>query len=186
MRVISGSARGRRLKELSGMETRPTTDKVKESLFNIIQFELEGRRVLDLFGGTGQLGIEARSRGAAHCTFVDQRRDAAALIRENVKTCGFSDQTRVVQGEALSFLASCREKFDIIFLDPPYQTELLPQCMEAIARFDILREHGIMVCESAAERVLPGLPAPYEQGREYRYGKIKLTLWHRAGSEREE
>ena len=92
----------------------------------------------------------------------------------------------MVQGEALSFLASCREKFDIIFLDPPYQTELLPQCMEAIARFDILREHGIMVCESAAERVLPGLPAPYEQGREYRYGKIKLTLWHRAGSEREE
>ena len=78
MRVISGSARGRRLGELKGMETRPTTDKVKESLFNIIQFDIEGRRVLDLFGGTGQLGIEALSRGAEHCTFVDQRRDAAA------------------------------------------------------------------------------------------------------------
>ena len=84
MRVISGSARGRRLKELQGMDTRPTNDKVKESLFNIIQFELEGRRVLDLFGGTGQLGIEALSRGSAHCTFVDTRREAVALIR---KTC---------------------------------------------------------------------------------------------------
>ena len=84
MRVISGSARGRRLKELQGMDTRPTTDKVKESLFNIIQFEIEGRSVLDLFGGTGQLGIEALSRGAERCTFVDARREAAALIRENL------------------------------------------------------------------------------------------------------
>ena len=88
MRVISGEARGRRLKELSGMETRPTTDKVKESIFNIVQFDIEGRKVLDLFGGTGQLGIEALSRGAARCTFVDQRRDAAALVRENLKLTG--------------------------------------------------------------------------------------------------
>ena len=89
MRIISGSARGRRLKELQGMDTRPTTDKVKEALFNIIQFEIEGRRVLDLFGGTGQLGLEALSRGAEHCTFTEQRREAAALIRENIKACGF-------------------------------------------------------------------------------------------------
>ena len=101
MRVISGSARGRRLGELKGMETRPTTDKVKESLFNIIQFDIEGRRVLDLFGGTGQLGIEALSRGAEHCTFVDQRRDAAALIKENLKATELSDRSRVVQGDSL-------------------------------------------------------------------------------------
>ena len=88
MRVISGALRGRKLKELPGMDTRPTTDKVKESLFNIIQFEIEGRRVLDLFGGTGQLGIEALSRGAVHCTFVDSRRDAAAIIRDNLRLCG--------------------------------------------------------------------------------------------------
>lgn len=182
MRIISGSARGRRLKELQGMDTRPTTDKVKESIFNIIQFELEGRKVLDLFGGTGQLGLEALSRGSVHCTFVDQRRDAAALIRDNIKTCGFQEQTRVVQGDSLSFLASCREKFDVIFLDPPYQTDLLEKSMEAIAKFDILREHGIMVCESAADKVLPALEAPYEQGREYRYGKIKLTICHRSGA----
>ena len=89
MRIISGSARGRRLKELQGMDTRPTTDKVKEALFNIIQFDIEGRQVLDLFGGTGQLGLEALSRGAERCTFTDQRREAAALIRENIMPAAF-------------------------------------------------------------------------------------------------
>jgi 16S rRNA (guanine(966)-N(2))-methyltransferase RsmD len=185
MRVISGSARGRRLKELQGMDTRPTTDKVKESLFNIIQFEIEGRQVLDLFGGTGQLGLEALSRGAARCTFVEQRKDAVALIRENIKTCGFvGDQAHLVQGEAISFLSSCREKFDLIFLDPPYQTDLLERSIDAVMKFDILREHGIIVCESAADRILPPLAYPYEWGKEYRYGKIKLTICRRAGSMR--
>lgn len=183
MRVISGTARGRRLKELQGMDTRPTTDKVKESLFNIIQFEIESRRVLDLFGGTGQLGIEALSRGAEHCVFVDQRREAVTLIRENLRMCGLNEHSQVVQGDALSYLSSCREKFDVIFLDPPYQTDLLDRSLEAITRFDILQEHGIIVCESAADRKLPPLAPPYEQGREYRYGKIKLTICHRAGSE---
>lgn len=182
MRVISGVARGRRLKELQGMDTRPTTDKVKESLFNIIQFEIEGRRVLDLFGGTGQLGIEALSRGAEHCTFVDLRREAAGLIRENLKTTGLGDRARVVQGDSLAFLSSCGEKFDVILLDPPYQTQLLERAMEAVAAFDILREHGIMVCESARDKQLPALAHPYEQGREYRYGKIKLTVYRRTGS----
>ena len=185
MRVISGSARGRRLKELQGMDTRPTTDKVKESLFNIIQFEIEGRRVLDLFGGTGQLGIEALSRGAARCTFVEQRRDAVALIRENVKDCRFQEQAQIIQGDALSFLASCREKFDVILLDPPYNKGLLEESVQSIAKFDILAEHGIIVCESAAEWTIPPLAPPYEVGREYRYGKIKLTLCRRTGSERE-
>lgn len=182
MRIISGSARGRKLKEPQGMDTRPTTDKVKESLFNIVQFELEGRRVLDLFAGTGQLGIEALSRGSAHCVFVDQRREAAALVRENLKLCGFSELSQVVQGDALSFLASCREKFDVVFLDPPYASGLLEKSVEALARFDILREHGIIVCESGPDWVLPPLTPPYEAGREYRYGQVKLTVCRRAGS----
>ena len=164
------------------MDTRPTTDKVKESLFNIIQFELEGRRVLDLFAGTGQLGLEALSRGAEHCTFVDQRREAAALVKENVKLCRFEGQARVVQGESQAFLRACGEKFDVIFLDPPYQTNLLEQCVEKITRFDILREHGIIVCESGTEWTIPPLEPPYEAGREYRYGQIKLTVCRRAGS----
>ena len=164
------------------MDTRPTTDKVKESLFNIIQFELEGRRVLDLFAGTGQLGLEALSRGAEHCTFVDQRREAAALVKENVKLGRFEGQARVVQGESQAFLRACGEKFDVIFLDPPYQTNLLEQCIEKITRFDILREHGIIVCESGTEWTIPPLEPPYEAGREYRYGQIKLTVCRRAGS----
>ena len=183
MRVITGTARGRRLKELQGMETRPTTDKVKESLFSIIQFDIEGRRVLDLFAGTGQLGIEALSRGAARCTFVDQRRDAAALVRENLKLTGLSQQARVVQGDSISFLMSCREKFDVIFLDPPYLTGALEKAVETVSAFDILREHGIMICESPAERELPPLAPPYEKGREYRYGRIKLTVYRRQGSD---
>jgi len=182
MRVISGTARGRRLKELPGMDTRPTTDKVKESLFNIIQFDIEGRRVLDLFGGTGQLGIEALSRGAARCTFVDMSRQAAAIIRENLKTVGFSDVADVHQTDALAFLSACREKYDLIFLDPPYQTQLLENCLQSVVKFDILSEHGIIVCESAVETQLPEPPVPYEKGREYRYGKIKLTVYRRQGS----
>lgn len=182
MRVISGTARGRRLKELPGMDTRPTTDKVKESLFNIIQFDIEGRRVLDLFGGTGQLGIEALSRGAERCTFVDASRQAVAVINENVRTVGFAERSTVRQGDALAFVADCREKFDLIFLDPPYQTQLLENCVEAVVKFDILSEHGIMICESALEKQLPEPAAPYQRGREYRYGKIKLTVYHRQGS----
>ena len=170
MRVISGTARGRRLKELQGMETRPTTDRVKEALFNIVQFELPGRQVLDLFAGTGQLGIEALSRGAA-------------LVRENLKLTGLSQQARVVQGDSISFLMSCREKFDVIFLDPPYLTGALEKAVETVSAFDILREHGIMVCESPLEQELPALAAPYERGKEYRYGKIKLTVYRHLGGE---
>ena len=95
MRVITGTARGRRLKELQGMDTRPTTDKVKESMFSILQFDIEGRRVLDLFAGTGQLGIEALSRGAAEAVFVDKRADAVKLVRDNLELCGLLDRARV-------------------------------------------------------------------------------------------
>ena len=179
MRVITGTARGRRLKELSGMETRPNTDRVKEGLFNIIQFEIEGRRVLDLFAGTGQLGIEALSRGAERAVFVDSRREAAKLVEENLRLTGLRDRAKVVQGEALGFLASTREKFDLVFLDPPYNKGILEKALETIAKIDIMTENGIIVCESAAESVLPELEGPYEKGREYRYGKIKLTLYHR-------
>ena len=180
MRVITGTARGRKLKELPGLETRPTTDKVKESVFNIIQFDIEGRRALDLFGGMGQMGIEALSRGAAHCTFVDLRKEAAAVIRENLAHTRLDGQGTVVQGDYLAFLTGCREKFDLIFLDPPYGKGLLEKALETIAKIDIVTENGIIICESAAESMLPELPAPYVKGRDYRYGKIKVTLYHRA------
>ena len=179
MRVITGSARGRKLKELPGLDTRPTTDKVKESIFNIVQFDVEGRSVLDLFAGTGQLGIEALSRGAEKCVFVDFSRQAVGVIRENVEHTGFTQNSRVVQSDVLAFLTSCREKFALAFLDPPYASDLLEKALEKMAAIDIMSENGIIVCESSMDKLLPQLPPPYRMGREYRYGKIKLTLYHR-------
>lgn len=182
MRVITGSARGRILKELQGMETRPTTGKVKESIFSIIQFDIEGRRILDLFAGTGQLGIEALSRGARQCVFIDQRADAVKLIRENVEVCGLTDRAVIRSGDAMAYLKS-GEKFDIIFLDPPYASGLLGKALADIAAFDICREHGIIVAESSVETELPALASPYSLYRQYRYGKIKLSVYHRSGNE---
>ena len=185
MRVITGSARGRRLKELEGQDTRPTTDRVKEGMFSILQFDLEGRRVLDLFAGTGQLGIEALSRGAAFAVFVDHRSDAVKLIRENLKVTDLADRARVVSGDSMEDLSGVREKFDIILLDPPYEAELLETALAHIARFDILSPHGIIVAESPAGRALPALAPPYGIHRIYRYGKIGLTVYHRDGNEGE-
>ena len=182
MRVITGTARGRKLNTLEGLDVRPTTDQVKEAMFSIIQFEVEGAAVLDLFAGTGQLGIEALSRGAAECVFIDRRPDAVRLIQENLALCKLADRARVRQGDALPYLRS-GEKFDLVFLDPPYASGLLEQALTDIAAFDICRQHGIIVAESAADTVLPALPLPYRLYREYRYGKIKLTVFHRGGNE---
>ena len=186
MRVITGSARGCRLKELEGMETRPTTDRVKEGLFNIIQFDIEGRKVLDLFAGTGQLGIECLSRGAVSAVFVDRRADAVKLIRDNLKATSLADRARVVSGDSMEYLKTVRETFDIIFLDPPYEAGLLEPAIAHIAKFDILSPHGIIVAEHPANMVLPALSTPYRLHRTYRYGKIGLTVYRRSGNEENE
>lgn len=176
MRVITGSARGRRLKELPGLETRPTTDRVKEGLFSAIQFEIEGRKVLDLFAGTGQLGIECLSRGAASAVFVDRRADAVKLIRENLKLTELADRARVVAGDSMEFLKSLKERFDIVLLDPPYAAGLLEPAIAHLTAFDILNPHGIIVAEHPAERSLQPPAAPYRVRRAYRYGKIAVTV----------
>ena len=186
MRVITGSARGRRLLELEGSETRPTTDRVKEGVFSALQFEIEGRKVLDLFAGTGQLGTECLSRGAAFAVFVDQRRAAAALVRENLRTTELSNRAGVVCGNALDFLASCREHFDLVFLDPPYASGLLEEALKGLTGFDILNPRGIIVAEHPADKTLPALPPPYRLRRTYRYGKIAVTLFRRDGNEQNE
>lgn len=186
MRVITGTARGRRLKELEGMETRPTTDRVKEGMFSALQFDIEGRRVLDLFAGTGQLGIECLSRGAASAVFVDRRADAVRLIRENLKITDLTDRARVVSGDSVEYLKSLREKFDLVLLDPPYEAGLLEVALELLAKFDILAPHGIIVAEHPVGKVLPALPAPYKLHRTYRYGKIGMTIYHRGANEKNE
>lgn len=183
MRVITGTARGRKLGELKGQETRPTAGKVKEGIFSALQFDIEGRRVLDLFAGTGQLGIEALSRGAASCTFVDRRKEAAQLVRDNLAVCGLAERARVVCADAMDCLASLRERYDLIFLDPPYADDVLERAIAHIARFDILAPRGIIVAECPAEKQLPALNAPYGIHREYRYGRIKATVYRRDGEE---
>lgn len=174
MRVITGSARGRRLKTPENDAIRPTTDTVKEALFNILQFDIEGRRVLDLFAGTGQLGIECLSRGAASVVFVDREREAIRIVKENLKACGLS--APVLQEDALRFLER-GQTFDLIFVDPPYDSQLYRPVLETINSVDILSDGGIIICETRRENDLPEMIAPYHKGREYCYGKVKLCLY---------
>ncbi len=174
MRVITGSARGRKLKTPETYDIRPTTDNVKEAVFNIIQFDIEGRRVLDLFAGTGQLGIEALSRGAAEAVFVDRDREAVRIVRDNLKTCGL--QAAVRQEDALSALRR-EEKFDLIFVDPPYDAGLYADVLETIKSVDKLTDGGIIICEARRDEPLPALSAPYYLRREYRYGKVKIAVY---------
>ena len=138
MRVISGTAKGVSLKTPSGMETRPTTDRVKEAVFSIIQFHIPGARILDLFGGTGQLGIEGLSRGANSAVFVDRREEACALIRENLRRTKLEGSARVVRSDYQTYLKRTKEKFDIIFLDPPYVEDFLENSLIRITEIDIL------------------------------------------------
>ena len=174
MRVITGTARGRKLKTPVGYDVRPTSDQVKEAIFNIVQFDVEGRRVLDLFGGTGQLGIEAKSRGAGEVVIVDMSRDSVKLIKENVAHCQFD--CRVVQADAISYLHGCG-RFDLIFVDPPYDSDLAEKALNTIKEIDILSEGGIIVCETRKETPTPELEAPYKKRKEYSYGKIKLSVY---------
>ena len=178
MRVISGEYRGRRLLEPSGKNVRPTTDQVKEAVFNIIQFDIEGRRVLDLFAGTGQMGIEALSRGARECVFVDSSNESLRLVKENLRRCGARARTEAC--DALSFLRR-REGFDLVFIDPPYDSGLAAEAVEAVKEFDILSKGGIMVVESRRDAVLPATQADYGAEKVYRYGKIKITVITRGG-----
>lgn len=184
MRVITGTARGRRLLELEGMETRPTTDRVKEGVFSALQFDIEGRRVLDLFAGTGQMGIECLSRGAASAVFVDRRKDAAELVKKNLALTGLSERARVVNGDSLEFLNGAKERFDLVFLDPPYASGLQEEALERLTApgFDILAPYGIIVAEHPADRTLSS-PASCRLRRTYRYGKIAVTLFRREGNE---
>ena len=180
MRVIAGSARGITLKTPEGMKTRPTTDRVKEAMFSIIHFDLPGADVLDLFGGTGQLGIEALSRGAKAATFVDQSDAACRLIKENLRRAKFESAGKVVRGDYLEYLSRCREQYDIILLDPPYAAVFLENALKRITEIDILRSGGIIVAERPLGKELPWDFEGYTRSRDYKYGQILLTLYRKA------
>jgi len=181
MRVITGKARGVQLKTPEGMTTRPTTDRVKEALFSIIQFEIPTARVLDLFGGTGQLGIEALSRGASTAVFVDAGEPACRLIRENLKRTKLEADAKVIRADYLDYLKRCREKFDIIFLDPPYAEVFLENALKCIAEIDILQSGGIIVTERPVGKELPWEFDGFKRSRDYKYGKTVLTIYRRNG-----
>ncbi len=180
MRVITGTARGVQLKTPDGMLTRPTTDRVKEALFSIIRFDLPGAQVLDLFGGTGQLGIEALSQGAARAVFVDEREEACALIRENLRRTRLQQNAWVVRSDYLEYLRRCREQYSIIFLDPPYAEVFLENALNRITEIDILQSNGIIVTERPLGKELPWELEGYTRSRDYKYGKTLLTLYRKA------
>jgi len=201
MRIITGSARGIVLETLPGLETRPTADRVKEALFSMIQFDIEGRRVLDLFAGSGQLGLEALSRGAAGATFIDSSREAVDVILRNAAKTKLKERCRVAVYDFSSYLKNGKfdEKYDIIFLDPPYNTSCMHEALSLIAAGGVLREGGFVVCETdtdVEERrkkkkvvrdddadvmrdVFSGdeeLRSAYEIERTSRYGRSRITV----------
>ena len=178
MRVIAGMARGTKLAALPGTEiTRPTVDRVKEGMFSAVQFELPGARVLDLFAGSGQLGIEALSRGAARCVFLDEDRGAAAIVAQNLKAAGLFGQASVSNMTAQSYLAAAREEFDLVLLDPPYRRGTLAQLLPEVAR--LTAPGGSVLCESELEAVLPAQAGGLTMQKQYKYGKVLVTRYRK-------
>ena len=179
MRVVTGKARGVLLKTPQGMQTRPTADRVKEAMFSIVNFDIPGASVLDLFAGTGQLGIEALSRGAKSAVFVDAREDACKIVRENLRRTKMENQAKTVRSDYLEYLKRCREKFDIILLDPPYAEVFLETALKTIAEIDILQSGGIIITERPLGKELLLDFDGFARSKDYKYGNTLLTLYHK-------
>ena len=174
MKVITGLARGRQLESPIDEKTRPTIDRVKQSIFNIIQFDIPGRKVLDLFAGTGQLGIEALSRGAESAVFIDSSREAVKLIGRNLQKTGLSPKAKVLQCDFKDFLnPSLKGQFGVVFLDPPYGGTLMNEAVSRITQFDILAPGGIIICEQSKNDELNFTEKPYTLLKSYKYGTVK-------------
>lgn len=180
MRVITGSARGRKLRSPEGQDVRPTTEVTKEAIFSIIQFEIEQAFVLDLFAGSGQLGIEALSRGAQFCVFVDASRSSQSLIRDNLQSTGLAANSRVATMDYQAFLSGSKEQFDIAFLDPPYGKQMIDKALPLLSAK--MSESGVIICETDRKEVLPASGGDFAIYREYRYGQSKVTVYRRGGA----
>lgn len=176
MRIITGTARGVRLETLEGENTRPTAERVKEALFSMIQFDIESRRVLDLFAGSGQLGLETLSRGAIKAVFVDSDKKSADIIKRNAQKAKLYDKCTVLNVDYKQYLknAGGRETFDIIFIDPPYGSDMLENALELIIAADILHDNGMIICES--DNSSPFTADGMELFRHARYGKTYITI----------
>ena len=177
MRVISGQKRGKKLKALVGDTVRPTTDKVKESIFNVIQFDIFGAKFLDLFAGSGQIGIEALSRGAQLATFVDKNKESINVVKRNLSSTGFEKNAKVINMDSILFLEKSSEIFDIAFLDPPYASELLNESIFLIPK--TMSKNGIIICEHPVESFLPDKFVDFYLSKVYKYGKIAISVYRR-------
>ncbi len=175
MRVITGLARGKKLNTLEGSDLRPTGARVKEGLFSAIQFDIEGRRVLDLFAGCGQLGIEALSRGALHSVFCDESANAVSVIKQNLKTCGLEDKATVQRTDFASYLSYCRAKFDIVFIDPPYHKGLYNKALELTA--PVVSDFGMIICEHPTNVEIPEDVKDFSAVKSYKYGNVLVTIY---------
>lgn len=171
MRIITGTARGTKLMTLEGEATRPTSERTKESVFSMLQFDIEGRRVLDLFGGSGQMGLEALSRGAASATIVDSSPEAVKIIKTNAQKTKLFDKCVILTKDYKAYLKGTKEKFDIIFLDPPYDSNMLSEAMRLILEQDMLNYMGVIVLESGKDDIPEygelTLRRHYKSGRAY-------------------
>ena len=176
MRVITGSARGTPLKTLEGEEiTRPTGDRVKQALFNALQFDVEGRSILDLFAGSGQLGIEALSRGAKECVFVERDLNAAEVVKQNLKATKLFSQAHVLTADAVTFSRNTADRFDIVFLDPPYASDLIEQTLPLLC--GKIKKNGTAVCETDCDKELPEQCGALSLVRCAKYGKTLLWFY---------
>lgn len=155
LRIITGTAKGKKLKTLEGVDTRPTSERIKEALFSAIQFDIDDRRVLDLFAGSGQLALEALSRGAASAMLVDSEREAMEVAKENARTTGFFQSARYLVSDWRNYIrkASGRDKFDLVFIDPPYAMECCRDAVERLVSAGMLANGAIVVCESGTEEL---------------------------------
>lgn len=175
MRIITGSAKGKKLQSLEGDATRPTSERIKEAVFSSIQFDIEGRRVLDLFAGSGQMGLEALSRGAERATFIDLSREAMEVVKQNAKTTGFFDQSHFLVSDWRNYIrkASGREQYDLVFVDPPYAMECCADAAAYLKKTELIIPGAIVVLESGEEEVLMDDPrlSGYRVIKSTHYGK---------------
>lgn len=181
MRIITGKAGGIKLNTLEGDSTRPTSERAKEAVFSMIQFDIEGREVLDLFAGSGQLGLEAVSRGAASATFVEKSKDAARIIASNIEKTKLSASCRIFNSDVNDFFRVTRgkKKYDIVFIDPPYALRAVAPALKDLLDSDMLKPTSIVICESEEEDVFEALPellSRFEVIKRAKYGISHFTI----------
>lgn len=177
MRIVAGDYKGRRLFAPNNNKVRPTTDKVKEAIFSMLSYRTEDAVVIDLFAGTGNLGLEALSRGAARVYFGDNARSSLALIKQNVALCGAEEKSIIFSGDYAEVLSRIKEKVDIVFLDPPYGKELIEDCFARIADATLLQEDGIIIAEHDSAELFPDVLAGFSKRKEKRYGRITVSVY---------